>query len=69
MPPQNATPPLNPPNGAPTKPRTEKKMGPMFGIFIIVILLVFGGLYFWGAHLNQQAQQEQLPFIPGDAQQ
>ena len=44
-------------------------MGPMFGIFIIVILLVFGGLYFWGAHLNQQAKQEQLPFIPGDTQQ
>jgi len=25
--------------------------GPMIGILIIVALIVFGGLYFWGSHL------------------
>jgi len=30
----------------------EKSFGPMIGILIIVALLVFGGLYFWGASLQ-----------------
>lgn len=42
-------------------------VGPVVGIVIILILLLFGGLYFWGARLNRQ--QEQLPFIPGDSTQ
>ena len=37
-------------------------VGPTVGIIIILVLLIVGGLYFWGAHLNRQA--EQLPFIP-----
>jgi hypothetical protein len=41
-------------------------MGATVGIVIIVILLIFGGLYFWGARLNQEQSQQQLPLIPGD---
>ena len=41
-------------------------VGPWIGIVIIVILLGFGALYFWGAYLNRQNSVDQLPFIPGD---
>ena len=47
-------------------PVYEKKtaIGPVVGIIIILILLSFGALYFWGASMNRE--QEQLPFIPED---
>lgn len=38
--------------------------GAIIGVIIIVFMLALGGLYFWGAQLNRQAQP--LPFIPGD---
>lgn len=38
--------------------------GPTAGIIIIVILLIFGALYFWGAALNEN-EVEPLPLIPG----
>lgn len=42
--------------------------GPVFGTIIIVILLIFGALYFWGAHINQSINaKDQVPLIPGDA--
>lgn len=47
-------------------PAQKSSMGPVIGIIIIVILLVVGALYFWGAHLNAQNPEDQLPFIPGD---
>jgi hypothetical protein len=31
-------------------------MGPVVGIIIIIAVLVFGGLYFWGMQLDEQAQ-------------
>jgi hypothetical protein len=49
-------------------PAPQKKkggMGATVGIVIIVILLIFGGLYFWGERLNQ-GEPQQLPLIPGD---
>lgn len=39
--------------------------GAVIGVVIIVILLIFGALYFWGAQLNRDSGT--LPFIPGDA--
>ncbi len=41
-------------------------MGPWIGALIIVILLAFGALYFWGAYLNKKNTVDPLPFIPGD---
>lgn len=48
--------------------RTPKKtgIGPWIGTAIILILLGFGALYFWGAYLNRTNSVDQLPFIPGD---
>ena len=39
--------------------------GPIVGTIIIIVLLIFGALYFWGAQLNRE--EAPLPFIPGDA--
>jgi hypothetical protein len=45
----------------------SKSSGPIIGVVIIVILMVLGALYFWGARLNQQDNPENaLPLIPGD---
>jgi hypothetical protein len=50
-------------------PAEHKKtsVGPTVGIIIIVILLAFGALYFWGAKLNSADQNQPLPLIPGDS--
>jgi len=36
-----------------TEQRDQKHFGPLIGILIIVTVLVFGGLYFWGASLQK----------------
>ncbi len=36
------------------RPAREEGAGPVIGAIIIVILLVFGALYFWGQKLNKQ---------------
>ena len=40
-------------------------MGPIIGIIIIVAILVFGALYFWGAQLTGRSADD-LPLIPPD---
>ncbi len=62
MPPQNQAPYQPMPPQAPA-PHDKKPAGPIVGVIIIVLLLIFGALYFWGAHLNKQS--ETLPLIPG----
>lgn len=47
-------------------PPEKQPMGPLFGAAIVIILLAFGALYFWGAHLNQQ-DENTYPLIPGNA--
>jgi len=45
----------------------RKQMGPMMGIVIIIAIIVFGGLYFWGARLNDvQNEIDEIPLILGD---
>lgn len=39
--------------------------GPIAGTVIIIVLLVAGGLYFWGAKLNQEMNE--VPYIPDDS--
>ena len=34
----------------------NKEVGPVIGIIIIVVILVLGGLYVWGARLNKTEQ-------------
>lgn len=42
----------------------KSSAGPIVGIVIIIILLIVGALYFWGAHLNNEARQSAVPYIP-----
>lgn len=35
-----------------TQNQSESKLGPIVGIVIVVIVLIIGALYFWGAKLN-----------------
>ena len=50
-------------------PAPQKKggVGATVGIIIIVVLMLIGGLYFWGARLNAEKDQQQLPLIPDDS--
>lgn len=49
--------------------REQKKSGAgaTAGIVIIVVLMIAGGLYFWGARLNAQKTPSELPLIPNDS--
>ena len=49
--------------GGPSEPKTA--VGPIAGAAIIICLLIAGGLYFWGAKLNQQPSV--TPYIPSDS--
>ena len=44
-------------DGEPTSAEGGKKpMGPIVGVVIIVIVLIFGGLYFWGSQLSEEKE-------------
>lgn len=32
----------------------KKPIGPVIGIAIIIVILIFGGLYYWGAKISKQ---------------
>ena len=42
----------------------KSTVGPIAGAAIVILLLIAGGLYFWGAKLNQQPPS--TPYIPPD---
>lgn len=44
----------------------RKPIGPIAGAVIVIILLIAGGLYFWGAKLNSQMQPQDMPYITDD---
>ncbi|HEY4525312.1 MAG TPA: hypothetical protein VJL39_03020 [Candidatus Paceibacterota bacterium] len=48
------------------EPEKKSPMGPVVGTAILVVLLLFGALYFWGQTLNARAEQAPLPLILGD---
>ena len=49
----------------PPMPEPQKSsVGPVAGAVIVILLLIAGGLYFWGAQLNKQ--EDLPPFIPSD---
>jgi hypothetical protein len=47
-------------------PQRTKSSGPLFGTGIIMVLLLIGAFYFWGAELNRRSRENQLPLIPAD---
>lgn len=34
--------------------KPHKSVGPIVGIAIIIVIIIFGGLYYWGAQLNRE---------------
>ncbi len=40
----------------PRVPEDKKSIGPIVGIVIIILVLVLGGLYFWGQKINMMDQ-------------
>jgi len=43
-------------------PHAERSsVGAFVGVVIIILLLAFGALYFWGAYLNQQETEDVSP--------
>ena len=41
-------------------------VGPVVGAIIIIVLLAFGALYFYGEYLNSQNNPQEVPLIQGD---
>ncbi len=50
-------------------PEAKGGIGPIVGAVIIIALLIFGGLYFWGMQIEKEQTPETLPMILGDEQQ
>lgn len=45
---------INTPRPEPAQEVQKKSIGPVIGIAIIVVIIIFGGLYYWGAQINKQ---------------
>ena len=43
-----------------TNEKRSKSIGSIIGLAIIIVILIFGGLYYWGAQINKQQTREQL---------
>ncbi len=43
-------------NGMPPAPQTERKVGPIVGALIIVLVLIVAALYFFGQRLNTESK-------------
>lgn len=51
----------------PLSPEPPKSgIGPIAGAIVVILLLVAGGLYFWGATLNEEVMNNSIPYIPSD---
>ncbi len=59
----NQFPPQAPQPGAPLQPHSEKKVGPIVGALIIIIILVIAALWFFGSKLNTDAPVESAPVV------
>ena len=64
--PQNSAPEQAPSsNGASTPQQPTGGVGPVMAVVIIVALLILGGLYFWGAQLNERVQSDESALVDG----
>lgn len=52
-------------NQFPPPQEPKSGFGPIAGAIIVILLLIVGGLYFWGAKINNQMNNE-MPYIPSD---
>lgn len=62
MPPLNQGPETSQPTIAPQSAERHA-VGPIAGAIIVILLLIAGGLYFWGAQLSKQQAQPEVPVI------
>lgn len=46
------------PMNTPIEPKKASSIGPIVGILIIVIILLVGGLYFWGEQRDKESAME-----------
>ncbi len=64
------TPSPDPSNQSPTSfgaPSADRKpVGPIAGAVIVILLLIAGGLYFWGAAINAENPNNTPPLILGN---
>jgi len=59
---QNTPPVVDPVHMAPPR---KKSSGPVFGIIIILVLLIVGAFYLWGARLNKKNSTiQEVTYIP-----
>ena len=49
---------LNTPQSDAVQEVQKKSIGPIIGIAIIVVIIIFGGLYYWGAQISRQEVKE-----------
>jgi uncharacterized protein HemX len=57
MEPNNLNKPAQDPFATPT-PNEDKSVGPTIGVILIVLVIILGGLYFWGQRISQQQQTQ-----------
>jgi len=50
----------------PQPPAPKQGIGPIAGAIIVILLLIVGGLYFWGAKINRDMPENTVPFIPSN---
>jgi hypothetical protein len=51
----------------PVQPEPPKSgVGPIAGAIVVILLLAAGGLYFYGAKLNEKNSNNVMPFIPSE---
>lgn len=49
------------PQSTQAEERNEKKsIGPIIGIAIILVIIIFGGLYYWGGQIKNQEGREDI---------
>jgi|SRR3989344_5416725 len=68
MDPQNTNPaPMQSPATPPSPPQQDgdKSAGPVIGTIIIILLIILGGLYFWGQRVNDRGAQTEDFVTPG----
>lgn len=54
-------------NTNPTMRAPGKKIGPVIGALIIIVLLVIAALYVWGAHLNTTQSETSTTYNTNDS--
>ncbi|PIT96793.1 hypothetical protein COT82_01230 [Candidatus Campbellbacteria bacterium CG10_big_fil_rev_8_21_14_0_10_35_52] len=53
-------------NAPQTNGERSKSIGPIIGLAIIIVILIFGGLYYWGSQINKQQTQKQLDNVTAE---